>query len=470
MRSLLLGPKIVPTEAVEVDDTHPLGATLTAFWPLGKDIRDVTGNNPTSASGALTFVGSNRGPALNFPNAGHLIIPDSPYVGFNGGSFTASVWINVSAFGSYTALFGKTNVNQPAPYDSYISANTSFVIYCTGGVTTLNYTFSTNTWYNIVFSISAVSGINIYIDGVLEATASGAISLADTNYPLFLGSRGDGVTQLNGLMSAASLRNGILSPDLIAWGYAEPFAMLVPKRRPWRVYLPSGAINIVQIDWSSPAATRATIQPDALLPAASTGSLRLDGPIPAAVLASLRGDANTQAAWLTTAWGPSASPAETSGTAVAGIAPGAETTGTAWSKARTRIENSALSVTDTPVPQEWTGSGMSVSAADSLALEWTASASGLSGIAAEWAGISISVQTDASLPLEWSVGMAAITPFPLKGSGSSSQTSTLNGETLSGVRGTAALGLGFLSGLSGVSSFPDVWVATGARNKPPIFT
>lgn len=173
-------------------------ADRNSYLGSGTTWRDISGNNNTST---LT-----NGPTFNSANGGSIVFdgtndfstsPDS--TSLRPTSFSIDTWFRPTSFSAYNTVVVKP-FNGPvwtSPFLSYmirIETNGT-VLNCstsTGGVyrfLTINYTFSTNTIYNIVFTFNSSTGDAIvYLNGsVLSSTNLTAGAISYSAFPVLVG-------------------------------------------------------------------------------------------------------------------------------------------------------------------------------------------------------------------------------------------------------------------------------------------
>lgn len=250
MPGLLLGPKIVPTQAVEVDWTHPLANRLEAFYLPGARYGDIARKAPTLApASAVLRTDSGFGAAVRQAQASGYVSAsvagnlDSRLVSGAG----ASVWWCGVPLGQASP----TSANLPVvAIDSATnSAPYGFMALDAQGARTSGYFAwnSAGTFESITPTVTVTAGeratycgtlafgslATLYLNAVAEGTSSaastphtisndtlfsGGVSFAASDYP-------NAVTEAFGFWSRS------LSAAEVAWLAAEPFGMLRPVLR-----------------------------------------------------------------------------------------------------------------------------------------------------------------------------------------------------------------------------------------------
>jgi hypothetical protein len=187
---------------------------------------------------------------------GYLQVPDSPSLSMTG-DLTLAAFINVGSYTNFNGIVGKTAVNQPASYDLYLVQNTGQPRLFRGNGTGINGSATATApipigqWHFLTVT-HAGNAVNFYVDGVPTASGSIATTMVDADTPLYIGSRADQVTALEGSMDAVRIYDRALSAVDVAELYAavvpEPGAAAVlalagavlaarvrPRRRPFRI-------------------------------------------------------------------------------------------------------------------------------------------------------------------------------------------------------------------------------------------
>lgn len=235
-----------PDTSRRLAPAHALAQGLVGWWPLdegqGLVARDLSiyGNagtltnmaNPgTSASGwgaglsqrELAFDGSND--CIVIPHAAQLAITSS---------ITISIWANTTTVAGYRQLLckGPNPTSYPAPYQMVQVGGTGQMIWGRGngsapGTTDAVVSVATpgankaahwcGTWAAGVFKI--------YLNGVLDNSATASPTCTDAGLPLYIATRADGAAALwSGLISHLRIYNRALSATEIPQLYTDKWA------------------------------------------------------------------------------------------------------------------------------------------------------------------------------------------------------------------------------------------------------
>ena len=236
-------PTQVPTSPVEIDWSHPLAEGIGCLFIPGYSLRDLARTELILAWGSGGAIGgSASGPiALNNSTSTSVNALSSPTIGVppsiaGGNQFTVICDTNIlgapssNAYYFYTAynatggtpyiLWG-TSVNNSGDYSFYLNND--------GTINTDLQTAVAPAVGRAFLAVTCQIGgnSNLYLNNSLLGTASAGSSVpvsSSTSYVVL----GNGS---NSAIKFGSFYNSILTPQLMAWLNAEPFAMLRPVRR-----------------------------------------------------------------------------------------------------------------------------------------------------------------------------------------------------------------------------------------------
>jgi hypothetical protein len=184
---------------------------------------------------------ASRGGAMSFDGTGdHLLVQDTDKLSITG-DMTIAAWAKFTQFDNWNSIVSKTGdaePNKPAPYDLYTANNGSglMTMFVGNGSTSLAPFASTTAaalgeWQHIAVTVTAAGEITHYLNGELNGQGTVAVTREDRNTNLFIGSRADGVTNMNGLLDDVAIFDEVLSPadiktvmggDFTPWGVPEP--------------------------------------------------------------------------------------------------------------------------------------------------------------------------------------------------------------------------------------------------------
>ena len=299
-------PQTAPSGPVMLDRTHPLAQGVVSFFApsvsrqdlaqTGKVLAPITGIDGTSP------MGFSAPPALQIQTGtvsyfGTLLAQPANDVGMVG------VNLDASPYASYGLFF-----------DSSIEA----WAFQYGATTSFEYAASTINWYgpktSVIASFTAGGNVTLYGDGKANYTtalATGAFKY--TPSPIFIfGGDGRAVSAKN---VAAIVHSTPLSPSMVEWLNAEPFAMLVP-RTVRRYY---AAASVIPAE-SSAISSASTPLPQALGSGSvsSSATAQAGTPVPGVLGASISSSTTATASASTP--GPRALSTSTAQTAGSGAA------------------------------------------------------------------------------------------------------------------------------------------------------
>ena len=238
-RSLLLGPKIVPTEPVEIDWSHPLAQRLQSYWLLGTDALDLTkfGLNATNAGGVAPVAGQ-FGPNFSFNGSSQYLATPAVSRGYASGTVTWRQNPNVAYnSGTIRGLCG----TQPGILAVQVyNDNNWYVGWNYSGDQRVVLAASPSNWLPGVITHYALTwgadGSKFYCNGTLIGSNSAAPNIDPNSAQWLIGTYYSAplLTLFPGAMGTHGIYSAEFSADLIAWLAAEPLAMLRPKmRRRW---------------------------------------------------------------------------------------------------------------------------------------------------------------------------------------------------------------------------------------------
>lgn len=239
-------PLQVPTQPVEVDWSHPLADGLVALYIPGNTFCDLAVKNGTLApggtsGGADSISSSARGPGFATTGS-YLVAAANPVV--QQSALTVAWFGNLNSQPAndttFIGLVPGTSYPPPSPYTNYQLYYVSFSTALGIGLN-LDGTFtdfpSSLAWDSVhssfitTFNLPAGGGsIDFYGDGIFSSSTSTTNALQFMSGSYFWVGADSRAT--NAFTAAGSVHIGALSPDLIQWLNAEPFAMLrLAKRR-----------------------------------------------------------------------------------------------------------------------------------------------------------------------------------------------------------------------------------------------
>lgn len=222
--------RLRPPPGIPVHYSHPLGRGLQAVYLFnegaGKYLNDANGNGggPTASTWATALPGGveTQGIVGHFDGStGFATIPNGPAVNFPA-DMTLLVLLRTNTGGTSRGILGKGLTAPPAQYLLFHDAGGTIAWY--DGTATKNSTYNLSANQNVWLWVGAVrrgTSLAFYVNGRAAGTATVVISAANTE-PLLIG-RYMGSSPWSGQMSAVFLWNLALTPDQVAWHYAEPY-------------------------------------------------------------------------------------------------------------------------------------------------------------------------------------------------------------------------------------------------------
>jgi hypothetical protein len=166
----------------------------------------------------------------NTPSPQHVLVPDSRSLDVTG-AITITAWAKAVGNVGWDGIIAKNPSNGSANnhagnYELRIDNGTRawHFLYQQGGLDDTAFhpaaaAFATqDEWQHIAVTASAGGPVNFYINGVLaetHATLASAMFGATNTNPLYIGSRADLFTGMDGFLDDVALFNSVLSPEEI---------------------------------------------------------------------------------------------------------------------------------------------------------------------------------------------------------------------------------------------------------------
>ena len=183
-------------------------------------ITDLTSNNTLTAT-SLTYASDNT---FSFNGSSdYITVPSTSAVAITG-DMTVLAWINVVNFTGYNGIIGKTTAGSiPNPYDYYLSVSGGVPQFYRGNgsvYTNLPATAAPalNTWQCIAVTMSGTT-VTHYLNGNTNGTGTLSTTIGDAGANLYIGSRGDLFTKMNGKMGIVQIYNRSLSAGEVAQNF-----------------------------------------------------------------------------------------------------------------------------------------------------------------------------------------------------------------------------------------------------------
>lgn len=172
-------------------------------------------NGPTFDSnygGSIVFDGVND--YVNVPTNSSIAIT---------GDMTVCAWVYLNSLSGYNSIVGKTTGGTPNPYDVYTNLFSGTVAFFRGNGSSFGYSISNtgltvNTWQHVAITMTSTS-VKHYLNGQLDGSNTVSATITDGGGSLYVGSRADFVTQMNGRISNLLIYNRGLTDSEIKQNY-----------------------------------------------------------------------------------------------------------------------------------------------------------------------------------------------------------------------------------------------------------
>lgn len=190
-------------------------ANLVAYFPMYigtpngfnsiLNVQDQTGN------GHLAQVNGFDRRGLQFNGTSSYVgIADANQISLTG-DFTLEAWVKVTDFITFRSIMGKTNGQQPAPFDFYLNQTSGVPRILVGNGSTAQIVVATNAppvgeWAHLAVVKSGTS-ITHYLNGAPNGTGTITTPAVDNNGTLRIGSRDDESIWMKGRMDEVRLWN-----------------------------------------------------------------------------------------------------------------------------------------------------------------------------------------------------------------------------------------------------------------------
>jgi len=233
-----------------LQQAHPLAQGLVAAWLFfergGTTLYDLSGNNN---KGTLTGFPATpwtidiHGPALIFDGTNNYVSIPSAFPIVGTGNYTVETWIKRSTTGTNDDIWvtsgtdalsliviritsgNKINLNIRDSGGNELSGG-NFL--SAGGIT------DTTRWHHIVCTWdNGADTAKIYINGIIDATATGATTIANVNdnSSKFIGTEAGIVNVFGGTIGKFAVYKEALTAQNVAELYRDPWALFRPARK-----------------------------------------------------------------------------------------------------------------------------------------------------------------------------------------------------------------------------------------------
>ena len=179
------------------------------------------GNNGTLTNGP-TFDSDNKG-SISFDGADDYVnIPSNSTIALTG-DMTVCAWVYLNNLSGYNAIVGKTNGGYPNPYDMYTNPSSGTVSFFRGDGSSFGYSISNtgvspNAWQHVSVTMTSTTATH-YLNGQADGSNTLSATITDGGGALYVGSRADFVTKMNGRISNLLMYNRGLTASEIAQNY-----------------------------------------------------------------------------------------------------------------------------------------------------------------------------------------------------------------------------------------------------------
>jgi hypothetical protein len=165
-------------------------AGLVGWWTGDGDANDLATNNHGTIQGGVTFVAGEVNLAFQFDGTtGYILVPDNPSLDLRSEA-TFAAWINLSQLpsqaGHWMFIVGKSQAGNDL--DLQVESDNRVHFYAPGLFVASVHALQTNAWYFVAATYRATNRVEMFLNGVLEATnAIPGVHAVNPN-PLTIGS------------------------------------------------------------------------------------------------------------------------------------------------------------------------------------------------------------------------------------------------------------------------------------------
>jgi hypothetical protein len=211
--------------AITTDQATPAAvwdASFEAVWHFGYPsslaLTDSTSNGVTlTNSGATAVLGKIAGGA-SF-NGSNAFMSSSSAALNNWTNQTISCWVNANTgMAADARLIEKGSNNEWTIIWNYVGGSNKLTVQALGGPTNLLTSAAalTGAWHKIDVTITSANVVSLYVDGVLDSSATSGTGPASKTNALNVGQYGGGGYNYSGLMDELRISNAVRSADWIA--------------------------------------------------------------------------------------------------------------------------------------------------------------------------------------------------------------------------------------------------------------
>src|SRR5713226_816114 len=176
--------------AVSAQGCAPLPAGAVAWWPGEGDATDIVGGFHGTLTENVQFAPGMVGQAFSLDgNASYVQVPDDPALDpVDAASLETWVWFNQvpSAARRIMTIIGKSGWGRDLDLLGHVDDH--FYFYIANGIHVRSTTqIQPNRWYHVVGTYVAGTGLDLYVNGVNEATLSAAVFRGPNLNPVGIG-------------------------------------------------------------------------------------------------------------------------------------------------------------------------------------------------------------------------------------------------------------------------------------------
>jgi alpha-mannosidase len=215
-----------PVSATTSGAPPPIGSTLVLSYKFQEGTGTTTADGSGNGNTGMLATGSTWTPAGKYGNAvafdgssGYIAVPDSSSLDA-GNTGTIEAWVKVNSLNRWQSVIAKGNANNNAVHNYALEISNANRFVCILGngsaATMLTSTVAvTQGQFTHVTCVWNGSNLELYINGVLNASMAQNLIPSANASPLYIGQFGGSTDRLNGVIDEVRIYNQALSPSQV---------------------------------------------------------------------------------------------------------------------------------------------------------------------------------------------------------------------------------------------------------------
>jgi hypothetical protein len=227
-------PSVKPQIGVAINPTHPLSRGLVGCFLFNEGMGrpfELVSRTAATLGGTLTWTGGPTGPALQFSTAS--VASASPLLNVTGAALTLIAFLRMTSASGFRQVIARasgTGAVTPRQYGLYCSdtSRVGFETSCVGRYDdTRNGNFpAVGQWAMVGGTYDGATKLYYVNGGIVNSTSFAGGALLSQSASTTVGQFPGGLSSFGGQMSQVRIYDRALSPQEMAWVYAEPLDFL----------------------------------------------------------------------------------------------------------------------------------------------------------------------------------------------------------------------------------------------------